>query len=213
MNIRSGLLFLIFLASIALAFWVYPNIQYPAVSHWDINGTPNGFILPFWAAAFGPLLIGFILFLWWGIPKIDPLRENIKEFRAVYDWLWVIVSLTLFYIYGLTLYYNTGNLFNFNTALVPGLALTFIAIGALLPYTKRNWFMGIRTPWTLANETIWQKTHRVGGVLFIVAGTLMLGGLLAPTYALFFFVVPLLGAAFGSVVYSYILFRASKGSS
>jgi uncharacterized membrane protein len=184
MNVRAIILYSILLVSCITAFLVYPSIQYPAVSHWDINGVPNGFVMPFWAVAFGPLTLVFLLLLWWVIPKIDPHKKNIESFRQVYDIFWIIISLFIFYVYALTLYWNTGNTFNITKAINPVFALLFITIGFILPRTKRNWFMGIRTPWTLASDSVWKKTHDLGGKLFIASGVIMLLGFFFPEYFL-----------------------------
>lgn len=212
MNIRSIFLISLLVISLITAFWVYPQISYPAVSHWDINGTPNGFVLPFWAAAFGPLTLLFLFLIWWIVPKIDPLKKNIETFRPVYDSFWIMGSLFIFYIYALTLYWNTGHFFNLNKAIAPAFALFCIAMGITLPRTKRNWFLGIRTPWTLTSDSIWEKTHALGGKLFVVAGIITFFAFFFPAYFAWLFITPLLTATIVPIVYSYFLYKKEKPS-
>jgi len=73
--------------------------------------------------------------------------------------------------------------------------------------TKRNFFIGIRTPWTLSSDAVWDETHRVGAQLFKISGALALVGAFFPDYAFWFLLVPAIGAALFCVVYSYILFQ------
>jgi len=70
-----------------------------------------------------------------------------------------------------------------------------------------NWFIGIRTPWTLSSEKVWDKTHKIGGRLFKIAGIIAIGGILFQNYAIFFIIVPILLAAIYSVVFSYIEYQ------
>jgi len=207
MNTPRILLFIITPLSLVVAFLVFPYLSYPAVSHWDVTGVPNGFVLPFWAVAFGPLILAMFLLLWWGIPKIDPLKKNIESFRRVYDIFWVVGSLFIFYIYALTLYWNIGHIFNINMAIAPAFAFLIITIGVVLPRTKRNWFIGIRTPWTLASDSVWEKTHALGGKLFVVAGIISFFAFFIPFYFEWLFLAPLIVATIVPIIYSYLLYK------
>jgi uncharacterized membrane protein len=202
-NIRALILIGLWTASIITAVLVYPHIQYPAVSHWNTEGVPDGFILPFWAAAFGPLTIGILLLLWWGLPKIDPLKKNISSFKNTYDNVWIITVVFMFYLYSLSLYWNTGNTFNMNRALGPAMGALFIALGLMLPKIKRNWFMGIRTPWTLASDVVWKKTHALSGTLFLASGIIALFSFIFPEFLLPLVLIPIIASSVVAVVYSY----------
>jgi uncharacterized membrane protein len=96
-------------------------------------------------------------------------------------------------------------------ALIPAFSLLFIGLGFFIERTKQNWFIGIRTPWTLSSPVVWEKTHKAGGWLFKAAGVLSLVGLLLPLELAFsLMIVPILIAALGSVVYSYIAYRQEQ---
>ncbi|HDM23196.1 MAG TPA: SdpI family protein, partial [Methanomicrobia archaeon] len=77
----------------------------------------------------------------------------------------------------------------------------------LLENAKRNWFIGIRTPWTLSSEDVWNRTHKIGGKLFKVLGLVVIFGIFFQKYVLFFFLVPLLLVAGYLVVYSYFEYQ------
>ena len=83
----------------------------------------------------------------------------------------------------------------------------FFYIGLVIKKTKRNWFIGIRTPWTISNDVVWEKTHNLGSILFILAGIMIILGIFFPKYILLFILVPILVAVIVPVVYSYIIWR------
>ncbi|NMC78094.1 MAG: SdpI family protein, partial [Chloroflexi bacterium] len=83
----------------------------------------------------------------------------------------------------------------------------FYAIGGLLGKAKRNFFIGIRTPWTLSSDFVWQQTHRRGALLFKIAGVVILVGMLLPQYAMWIMLSACMVAALYTIVYSYWLFQ------
>ncbi len=88
----------------------------------------------------------------------------------------IALNVFFLYVYGLTLAWNLGNHFNLKQFLIPALALLIACIGVVLLNSKPNWFIGIRTPWTLSSETNWEKTHKLGAVLFELSALIMLLG-------------------------------------
>ncbi len=91
--------------------------------------------------------------------------------------------------------------------LIPALGILFYYAGILVENAKRNWFIGIRTPWTLSSEKVWDKTHKIGGKLFKIAGIIALLGILFQKYALFFVLVPIISVAIYTIVYSYFEYQ------
>jgi uncharacterized membrane protein len=153
----------------------------------------------------------FLLFL--VIPSIDPLKANILQFRETFNAFVVVVTGFMVYIYGLTLAQNLGyTSFRMSAAMLPALGLLFIFVGFLIERTKRNFFIGIRTPWTLSSDSVWQETHRVGGQLFKASGILALAGVFFPAYSFWFLLVPLICSSLFAVAYSYVLFQREAGS-
>ena len=106
-----------------------------------------------------------------------------------------------------TITFNMGIRFEFGKALLPAFAILFWFAGALMAKAKRNFFIGIRTPWTLSSDKIWKATHKLGARLFKLAAVVILAGMLAPGFVAFvIMVVAVLAAALISIVYSYVLF-------
>lgn len=147
----------------------------------------------------------FLLFLL--IPEIDPLKKNIAKFRKYFDWFVVLIVLFLLYIYSLTLFWNLGYRFDMGQMIIPALGFLFFYIGVLLKHTKRNWFIGIRTPWTLSSDAVWDKTHQLGSKLFKIAGIIALLGILIPKYAIWLVLIPAISFSLYLFVYSYFEYK------
>jgi len=142
------------------------------------------------------------------IPAVDPLKANIAQFREYFNSFIALIVAFMVYIYALTLIWNLGYTnFRMSTAMLPAMGLLFIFVGVMVGKAKRNYFIGIRTPWTLSSDTVWDETHRLGGKLFIASGILALLGAFFPDYAFWFIMVPMIGTSLLTVIYSCILFR------
>jgi len=205
---KSNLIILgIILLSFVIGFYFYPQMPEKMASHWNTQGQVDKYLSKFWGLFLMPfVLIGiFLLFLL--IPKIDPLKANIEKFRKYFDGFIVVIILFLFYIYILAILWNLGQRFNMVYLLIPALAILFYSIGILVEKAKRNWFIGIRTPWTLSNDKVWQKTHQIGGKLFKIAGLIALFGFFFPRYAIFFMIIPMILFAVYLVIYSYFAYQ------
>ncbi len=177
-------------------------------SHWGMDDQANDTTSKFWGVFLMPLITTALLLLFLAIPLIDPLKANIAQFRETFNLFIVLMTTFMVYIYGLTLVWNMGYTnFRMSSAMLPALGLLFIFLGGLIQKSKRNFFIGIRTPWTLSSDTVWDETHRIGGLLFKISGGLALIGAFFPAYAFWFLFIPLIGTALFSVIYSYIVFR------
>jgi uncharacterized membrane protein len=190
---------------------LYPQLPARMASHWNAAGQVDGYMPRFWAVALMPLLAAGFLLLALLIPRIDPLRGNIERFRGYFNTFIVLMMLFLFYMHGLTLAWNLGYTdFDMGTAMMPALGLLFIYIGVMMRKAERNWFIGIRTPWTLSSDFVWKKTHSLGAVLYIAAGLLALMGIFFSKYAVWFLLVPLFAVSIFLVGYSYVLYQKEE---
>jgi uncharacterized membrane protein len=182
----------------------------PMASHWDINDQVNGTMPKLWGVFLMPLIsLGlFLLFLL--IPAIDPLKANIAKFRGAFNLFIAFMTLFLMYVQGLILAWNLGfTHFKMSESLLPAVGLLFILIGFMIRKAKRNFFIGIRTPWTLSSDKVWDETHRVGSILFIASGVLALTGVFfGGATAFLLILIPLMVSTIFLVVYSYVLYQA-----
>lgn len=178
-------------------------------SHWNLNDEVDGYMPKTWGILIGPLITLGMFLLFLIVPSIDPLKANIAQFREAFNLFIVLIVAFMLYVYGLTLAWNLGYTgFRMSMSLLPAIGLLFIFIGFMLRKTKRNFFIGIRTPWTLSSDTVWEKTHRLGAVLFMASGVLaFISGLFGGTTAFWMLFVPLIGSTLFLVVYSYVLYQ------
>jgi len=216
MKMRTVLLILGILAilSVGLGVFAYLYLPQQVASHWNAQGQVNGYsgrlsglvILPALAIGIGLLLLF--------IPEIDPLKANIQLFRSEYNGFIAVFALFLFYLHILTVAINLGLAISLNQLMFPAIGFLIFYMGLLLGKAHRNYFIGIRTPWTLNSDTVWNKTHRLGSKLFEVAGAITLLGIFFPRYAVYILLITILGAASITTVYSYFAFRQeSQGKS
>jgi immunity protein, SdpI family len=178
-------------------------------SHWNVNDQVDGYLSKFWGVFLLPLISLAMFLLFRVIPSIDPLKANIAQFREVFNLFIILLVGFMVYLYGLTLAWNLGyNNFKMSGAMLPAIGLLFIFIGFLMRQAKRNFFIGIRTPWTLSSDTVWNETHRVGAILFIISGALaFIGGFFGGTTAFWMMFAPIIGSTSFLLIYSYVLYQ------
>ncbi|MCK9351864.1 MAG: SdpI family protein [Candidatus Paceibacterota bacterium] len=193
--------------SLSIGWYFYPILPENIASHWGLDGNVNGYMSKIWGLFFVPVLMIFISLLLFWLPKIDPLKKNIELFRKQYNAVIAGIAVFLFYIHMLTIFWNTGYRFDMGKMIIPAIAILWFMLGAALPKMKQNWFMGIRTPWTLENERVWDETHKLAGKLFQYSAAFALFGLLFPPYSFLFLIIPIALSALTSVIYSYYLFK------
>lgn len=210
MSTRTTIFATIFLVAFALAFSisVFNRLPDQMASHWNTANQVDGYMSRFWGAYLMPVVAVGMLALFLVIPNIDPLKANIAKFRNYFNAFIALMVAFLVYVHILTLLWNLGyDQFNMGTAMLPALGLIFVFAGIMMRQAKRNFFIGIRTPWTLSSDYVWDETHRIGSTLFIASGILALLGAIFAEYAVWFILIPVLGSTLFLLVYSYVLYQ------
>lgn len=197
----------ILVLSFALASYFYPKMPDKLASHWNARGEVDGYMPKFWGLFLMPIISVVVLLLFLLIPMIDPLKKNLEYFRIYFDGFVLLLEIFLFYIYLITIAWNLGYKFSIMPLLMPAFAILFYYIGILTEKARRNWFVGIRTPWTLSDDKVWQKTHRLGGKLFKICAAIALLGMFFGRYAILFVLVPVVVVSIYTVAYSYYKYR------
>lgn len=206
-------LLLLIILSFIPGLLLYPELPGQVPSHWNINGEIDGYSSRLTSVFLFPAmnLVFFFLFLF--LPKIDPSRKNYAKFSTSYAVMRWAVHLFFSLIY-LFILFNALRIAKGQSSwdvsiIIPGgVSLLFIVIGNYLTGVRHNYFVGFRTPWTLANEQVWQKTHRLGGKLFVLSGVVGLAGIFFQSTRRFAFLIgPLLLTVVVTTVYSYLEFR------
>ena len=186
----------------------YPRLPATVASHWNLHGQVNAWQSRERAAFFVPILL---LVMWGamrGLPTIDPRRANYAKFQPTYD-LVIGTVLTLVALIHLTvLAYALGMPISIQRVAPIALGAMLIVIGNQLPRARSNWWFGIRTPWTLSNDRVWERTHRVGGYLMTISGVVvMLSAFIAGLARPLLIIACVAASALGSMIYSYFAWR------
>ena len=201
---------LIILAGIT-SFYFYAHFPIKVPIHWNIAGeVDNWGSKAMVAFGFPAIILGmYLLFL--VLPLFDPKKKRYEQFRKVYHVFKSIFILFMILIYFITSFSSVGYSISIAIWMPILVGLLFIILGNYMAKIKMNWFMGIRTPWTLSSEEVWNKTHRFGGKIFILGGVLMaLMGFLPIVWRmpLFFIIIALI--VVGTFVYSYLVYLQDK---
>lgn len=211
MNTRATIIsvLVLIIGAMLAGLLLWNQLPEQMASHWNVNDQVDGYMSRSWGVFMAPLMTLGIFLLFLVIPAIDPLKANIAKFRETFNLFIVLFAAFMLYIYGLTLAWNLGYTgFKMSTALLPAIGLLFIFLGFILRRAKRNFFIGIRTPWTLSSDYVWDKTHQLGAILFMASGILaFIGGIFGGMVAIWFLLVPLIGSTIFLLVYSYVLYR------
>ncbi|GGJ57438.1 putative membrane protein [Anoxybacillus voinovskiensis] len=187
--------------SYVLSLVAIPYLPNEVTVHWNAAGEADGFMNKWWGALLFPIFLTGIVALVIFLPKVDPRKENYEKFEKVYRIFLHVFVLFLFSLHVVTLAYNIGFSVQVDVVVPIGVGGLFIVLGNYMPKIKPNYFFGIRTPWTLENEEVWQKTHRVGGKVFVIMGVLVM--LTVFTESVWRFVL-LLIIVFGGTMYLFI---------
>ncbi|MEN2984424.1 MAG: SdpI family protein [Dictyoglomaceae bacterium] len=191
---------------------LYPYLPEKIPMHWNFKGEIDRYGSKFEGVFAIPLTV---LFLYLGLlylPYIDPKRENYPKFERVYQiikYLFVIVFSIIHYSVIISALGGPRDLIPKITPITLG--ILFIILGNYMPRIKYNWFVGVRTPWTLSDEEVWKRTHRFSGYLFVIGGILMLLSAFLPPYINL--IIGLSGifiAGILSVIYSLIIYKKLK---
>ncbi|MGG4000588.1 SdpI family protein [Anoxybacillus kestanbolensis] len=198
---KYWVIIILILCSYVLSLLAIPYLPNEVAIHWNVAGEPDGFMSKWWGALLFPILLTGIVALIVFLPKVDPRKENYEEFEKVYRIFLHVFVLFLFSIHVVTLAYNIGIPVQVDVVVPIGVGMLFIVLGNYMPKIKPNYFIGIRTPWTLENEVVWQKTHRVGGKVFVIMGVLIMFTIFVTSVWRFIF---LMIVVFGGTMYLFI---------
>jgi uncharacterized membrane protein len=189
-----------------LIAWPYAPDSIPV--HWSLAGDVNHYGSKFEGLFLLPLVSLLVLILLTFLPRIDPRRANYASFGRAYSFVLVLVVAFLAVIYAMMLAVTFGVPLNVTQVVLPLLGLLFIGIGAVLQQVRPNWFVGIRTPWTLSSERSWTATHSLARWVFIGIGVVfVLAGVLETAWAAVLAVALALVGTVGLVVYSFFVWR------
>jgi uncharacterized membrane protein len=161
---------LLTVAALVATAVAYPHLPSSVPTHWNIHGQPNGYS-PKWALyILGPGLMAGILLLTWLLPWLSPKHFEVGSFRSTYIQIMLMMVGMFAYIDAVVLWAGVGNSVNVGRAGLFGACLFFALLGNVMGKIRRNFYIGVRTPWALANERVWNATHRLAAKTFVLGG-------------------------------------------
>jgi len=202
--IPAGIVATAIIASLA----VFSRLPATIPTHWGPGGQASGWAPRLWGAFVMPVILIFIAGLMRALPSIDPRKSNYPKFSGTFDAIFISTMLFLLVMHFALLAAGLGYPIAMDRIASVGVGLLLIVLGNLMPRARPNWFIGVRTPWTLSSDRVWEKTHRLAGYVLVIAGIVVaLLGLSGARFAPFV-MGPVIGvAALFLVVYSYVEWR------
>ena len=197
---------LLIAATLAYSLWLYPSLPDRIPTHWNWKGEVDGWSSRSFGTFFLPGMLAGMFLLFLALPWLSPKGFKIEPFRSTYNLIVVLVLALMAYIHVVALQAALHPQLDVSRALIGGIFLLFGGIGLLLGRVKRNFWVGVRTPWTLASDAVWDKTHHLSARLYSLAGVLgaaavWLGVPPAVCFVLFLVLV------FAPVIYSLVLYK------
>ena len=201
---------LLTVVSLLLSFTVFSSLPEQIPAHWNVHGTVDRFAPKLTVFIF-PGIIFLITILFQFMRRTDPNSDNYDKFQREYHRYTFVIGLVFFAVQIMTIAAAFRMDFNVNLIFCLGIGSLFIFIGNLLPKTKHNYFIGIRTPWTLADEQNWFRTHRIAGKIWVLGGLIVALTALAPeSFQVPVFLTVLAVMVVTPFVYSYTDFRKKR---
>lgn len=196
----------LFLLSLLLSFVVGARMPDRVVTHWGLNGQPDGWGSKWTTMLMMPGVILLMIGLTILLPRLSPKGFRLENSGPTYGWLMFIVACLMATLHAVILFKTAGAAFDLLRVMMAAMFGVWILMGNVIGRVQPNYYMGIRTPWTLSNPRVWQATHRSAGRLWVVSGILGLIAALVGTppslLLAFFFVICL-----APVVQSYFIYR------
>lgn len=180
----------------------------PIPSHWGLDGRPDRYASPALVLFMLPALALVLSLAFAALPSIMPPRGDLRRSRTSYIAAWVSAVALMLVVHLAIVLRSLGVDVDLIRVVAIATGALLLVIGNYLPKTRFNYVIGVRTPWTLADERVWDRTHRLAGVLMTLAGlSALAGGVLVaePVMLLALILVPTIGAALVSVIYSAVI--------
>ena len=196
---------LLIAAAIAVTSMVWSHLPEQVVMHWNIHLQPDRYSSRLALSWNGPGVMAGIMLFTWMLPWLSPKHFKIESFQATYRQVMLLVFILVAYQYAVMLWSATGHPISAGRTSFGGVCLFMVLFGNVMGKMRRNFFLGIRTPWTLANERVWNASNRLGGQALVVGGLLGVGFLALglDRWAVYI----LLTSALAPHVYSFVIYK------
>jgi len=205
---RKWIPLLLVSAAVVASLFYYPRLPESMPTHWNASGEVNGYSNRLWGAWMLPLIMAAVWLILRAVPHIDPRKANYEKFSGMYDALVILILVFMLAMHIVVLMAATGSSIRIDRVAMPMVGAFIAIMGLLIPKAHPNWFVGIRTPWTLTSDLSWERTHRIGGRLFVLLGVLMVASsVIAPETAIWILVAAALSITIFLFAYSYQVWK------
>jgi uncharacterized membrane protein len=193
-------------AVVASTIAAYPYLPTLVPTHWDAQGHVNG-MSPRWTLfVLNPGIMALTLLIFWALPWLSPKQFQVESFRSTALYIMVAMLALLTYVHALILAASLSWMLDVGRAVEGGICLLLALMGNVMGKVRRNFFIGIRTPWTLASEPVWNATHRFAGKTLFIGG--IVGLLAVILHAPFWLpIVAIVTATLIPVIYSLVFYK------
>ena len=202
--------FLMIATTVAVAIILYPNLPEQIPTHWNLEGEVDDYTAKPWGVAMLPLAAILVFVIMRLIPVISPKGFRTDKFMDVIDVFTVTLVGFMCGVAVLVLLEANGQDVRINEMIFTGVGLLFIVLGNYMGKVRKNFFIGIRTPWTLASDEVWSRTHRLGGKVLILIGLFMILNSFV-RFSERWLISAIVIVALIRVVYSYVIYRKIEG--
>ena len=206
---KKNLKYLLMAAPFLMILAVYSKLPAEVPMHWNVHGEID---------RYGSrnelfLIAGINVFLgvfMSAMAKIDPKQKNYTRFRETYEWMiiWTLGFMTVLMGVVLVETMQPGTL-NISKVVCAMVGILFVVLGNMMPKVKQNFFTGVKTPWALSSDAVWNKTQRLGGKCLVLGGILIMGSALLSSgeAAVFMIILVAVLVTIAPMVMSYIWYR------
>ncbi len=199
------------LVAVALSAWAYPSLPDRVPTHWDAAGHVNGYSSRLFAVCLMPAIIAFTWLLMLVLPAISPRGFRLESSAGAFYGSVLAIIAVLLVLHFVLLRAELGQGAPSNRIFFVPVGVLMAVLGAYMGKLRRNFFIGVRTPWTLASDEVWRRTNRLGGRLFVLGGIAIALASLFSRAALPTLIAVVFVAALVPVVYSYVIYRQIEG--
>lgn len=206
LGLAKLLTLLVWAKTLLITVWAYPQLSDRMITHWGVDGRPNGWMEKGVGAWFGFGVETVILLMAWILPRVVP-KAKFHQSEKIFEWTILVLMIFMLWINALVLVVNLGYVIDMNRMISLPLAGLFGFFGAVLPKMQPNWVMGVRTPWTMSNKRVWAKTHNLAGKLFFLMAVTTATGWFYPQLAFYLMIIPLIFVVVFLLVYSCWAYR------
>lgn len=201
---------LLFIA-VAMSVWAYPLLPDRVPTHWNLAGQVNGYSSRVFAVSFVPALLAVTWVLMLVLPAISPRGFSLGESAGTFYIAMLAMLALLCVVHWMILRSAVTHEMPSLTILLASVGALFVVLGVLVTKAKKNFWFGMRTPWTLASDEVWARTNQFGGRLMVAGGALTMLASFWHAAGIAVLVVTAVVIGFAPIVYSYVVYRRIEG--